>query len=346
MNIDGVAVLRSTGGAERLTSPRVEREDLKIFEGGRVLVTGAGGSIGSALCQAIAEAGNAARLVMLDRDDTALHALFLATEEYSHMVDMTWQLGDICNEDRIVELFSFERPQIVLHTAALKHVPLLESNPEEGYRVNVLGTRSVLRAAARCGAEVLVNVSSDKSSNPTTTLGRTKRLGERLTAHVAAVSGRRYLSVRMGNVLGSRGSFLPRFLEQIARGEPVTVTHEDVTRFLMTLEDVVAYIARAAAYGVGGETLIADLGEPVRILDVAQALVDGSGRRLPIRITGLRPGDKLHEDVLDSSEVPVHVAVPGIVTGVRVPPVDPDALDLQVFLRSLERERATPVETS
>jgi FlaA1/EpsC-like NDP-sugar epimerase len=343
MKIDDMASLRSLNGVDRLTSLCAER---RVFSGKRVLVTGAGGSIGSALCRAIAGSAGAARLVMLDRDDSALHALILATEQYGGQVQLEWRLRDICNDETIAELFSRERPDVILHAAALKHVPLLESEPEEAYRVNVLGTRSVLRAAAQCGAGVLVNISSDKSSNPTTALGRTKRLGERLTAHVAMVTGRRYMSVRMGNVLGSRGSFLPRFLDQIQSGQPVTVTHKDVTRFLMTLDDVVVLISHAVAHGSGGETLIADMGEQVRIIDIAHALVDGSGRELPIQITGLRRGDKLHEDMLDNSEVPVRAAAPGSVTGVRVAPLDPDAVDLQIFLHSLERAKAAPARMS
>lgn len=339
MKITDMASLGSPGGVKRLTSIYAKRS---VFNGRCVLVTGAGGSIGSTLCQAIAGSAVASRLVMLDRDDSALHALILATEKYGDAVQLEWRLRDICNDDRICELLSQERPDVIIHAAALKHVPLLESEPEEAYRVNVLGTRSVLRAAALCGAEVLVNVSTDKSSNPTTTLGYTKRLGERLTAHAALATGRRYMSVRMGNVLGSRGSFLPRFLDQIESGQPVTVTHKDVTRYMMTLDDVVTLITHAVAHGSSGETLIADMGEQVRIFDIAQALVDSSGRELPIHITGLRPGDKLHEHIVDSSEVPTRATAPGSVTGVRVPPIDPDTLDLQVFLRSLEQARTAP----
>lgn len=319
----------------RVTTATPEAYDLSAFAGRRVLVTGAGGSIGSAFCRAVARHAGAERLVMLDRDDTALHALSLSTEADADRTSLVWRLGDICDEQRLADLFAAERPEVVLHAAALKHVPLLQSNPLEAYRVNVLGTRSLLAAAMAAEVDTLVNVSTDKSSNPTTALGRTKRLGERLTAHAAMTTGRRYVSIRMGNVLGSRGSFLPRFIDQIESGEPVTVTHEDATRFLMTYDDVVALVAHATVHGQSGETLVADMGRPVRILDVALALMDGSGRRTSIKITGLRPGDKLHEDVFDASELPFRYTEGGEVSAVRVTPVDPACLDLQVFLQSM-----------
>lgn len=339
MNVDEVLKLRTHGFRDGTTSARRLHYDPATLSDRTVLVTGAGGSIGSALCQEIAHLAPA-RLVMLDRDDSALHALRCRLGGVAQPPVLAYYLRDICDEEALDDVFSQERPHIALHAAALKHVPLLEEHPAEAYRVNVLGTRAALAAAAACSTEVFVNVSTDKASNPTTVLGLTKRLGERLTSYFGTAPNRRYVSVRFGNILGSRGSFLPTFVEQIEQGQPVTVTHQDATRFLMSIDDAIAFILHAVAEGRSGETLIADMGQPVRILDIANMLIADAGTSLPIQITGLRPGDKLHEDYLDDSEATAGGDQTAVgVTRVRVGPVDPESLRLDYFLKSINRQR-------
>ncbi|MBP2471927.1 FlaA1/EpsC-like NDP-sugar epimerase [Crossiella equi] len=334
MNVDDLLKLHVNGHGGSRNRKRPEAADRDILTGKRVLVTGAGGSIGSAVCRAVATLP-ATRLVMLDRDDSALHALQLSLAELPVRPGLAFYLRDICVEQGLTEIFERERPQVVLHAAALKHVPLLEQHPAEAYRVNVLGTGTTLAAAAAAGTEIFVNISTDKASNPSSVLGITKRLGERLTSYFSAKHNRRYLSVRFGNVLGSRGSFLTTFAEQIRNRRPLLVTHEDVTRFLMSVEDAVELIVLAAAQGAGGETLISNMGKPVRILDIAHSLLDEAGADLPIEIVGLRPGDKLHEDYLDDSESPAD-AVEDLVR-VKVEPLDPAEVRFEDFLQAAGR---------
>jgi FlaA1/EpsC-like NDP-sugar epimerase len=200
-------------------------------------------------------------------------------------------------------VFRRHRPQVVFHAAALKHLTLLELHPAEAVKTNVLGTRNVLRAAAEHGTERLVNISTDKAADPSSVLGWSKRITERLTAAADAEAPGRFLSVRFGNVLGSRGSVLPAFRRQVDAGGPVTVTHPDVTRFFMTTEEAVQLVVQAGAIGRGGEILVLDMGSPVRIADMARRLVEQAERRCEIVFTGLRPGEKLHETLVGTDEV-------------------------------------------
>ncbi|MGY1724539.1 polysaccharide biosynthesis protein [Blastococcus sp. SYSU DS0533] len=292
------------------------------LEGKRVLVTGAGGSIGSELCRQIHRFGPA-ELMMLDRDESALHAVSLSIhgEAQLHLPEAI--LADIRDGEALRELFLRRMPDVVFHAAALKHVNMLEQYPGEGWKTNVLGTRNVLEAATAVGVSHFINVSTDKAADPVNTLGRTKRMAERLTATYAQRTEGRYLSVRFGNVLGSRGSVLETFAAQIARGGPVTVTHPDVTRFFMTIPEAVELVIQAGAIGTGGEALVLDMGEPVRIADVAAQLIAMEGRPIPIMFTGLRPGEKLHEELFGKEELdsrPVHP----LISHVPVPAVEGD----------------------
>ncbi|WP_454197143.1 polysaccharide biosynthesis protein [Nocardia sp. Marseille-Q1738] len=335
MNVD--EVLRMLDGhGKNAAHSGVTPADFASLAGKRVLVTGAGGSIGSAFCRAVATMP-AAELVMLDRDDSALHALQLSLADGQSVPALTYYLRDICDEDALTEVFRRERPQVVVHAAALKHVPLLEEHPAEAYRVNVIGTRTALSTAARCDTEIFVNVSTDKASNPTSVLGLTKRLGERLTSYFGATYERRFVNVRFGNVLGSRGSFLPAFVEKIQDNKPLHVTHQDATRFLMSVGDAVGLIVRAATHGRSGETLLADMGKPVRILEIAHSMIDDAGANLPIEIIGLRPGDKLHEDYLDDSESPVQDLPANGLVRVRVEPIDPASVQFEDVLANLHK---------
>ncbi|WP_460516902.1 polysaccharide biosynthesis protein [Flindersiella endophytica] len=294
----------------------------EYLTGKRVLVTGAGGSIGSELCRQI-HAFGPAELMMLDRDESALHAVQLSLQGRALLDTDDVILADIRDHDRVIEIFKERSPEVVFHAAALKHVPMLEQYPEEGFKTNVLGTANVLEAAQQVGVSRFVNISTDKAANPTTVLGRTKRLAERMTAHYAqTTSTGRYLSVRFGNVLGSRGSVLTSFAKQIADGGPVTVTDVEVTRYFMTIPEAVQLVVQAAAIGRDGEALVLDMGEPVRIVDVARQLIEMSGREIDIVFTGLRPGEKLHEVLLGENEDDSRPFHP-LISHVTVPPKEP-----------------------
>jgi FlaA1/EpsC-like NDP-sugar epimerase len=309
--------------------------------GRRVLVTGAGGSIGSELCRQLARFEPSA-LLKLDRDESGLHAVQLSIHGRALLDGDDLLLADIRDRDRLIELFEHHRPDVVFHAAALKHLPLLESNPQEGWKTNVVGTQNVLDAAERVGVTHFVNISTDKAANPTSVLGYTKRLTERLTAHKGLTATGTYVSVRFGNVLGSRGSVLPAFREQAARGGPITVTHPDITRYFMLVEEAAQLVINAGAIGRDGEVLVLDMGEPVRIADVAQRFADQHHPQLEIVFTGLRPGEKLHEDLVATDEVgerPFHpmithvqssaVSVDDLAAGHSL-----DGIELTAFLRS------------
>jgi FlaA1/EpsC-like NDP-sugar epimerase len=296
------------------------------LQGRRVLVTGAGGSIGSELCRQISTFGPA-HLVMLDRDESALHAVQLSITGRAMLDDDSLVVADIRDRDRIAELFVAYRPQVVFHAAALKHLTLVERFPSEALKTNVVGTQNVIDAAIASGVERFVNVSTDKAADPTSVLGFTKRIAERLTAAAAHADANTYLSVRFGNVLGSRGSVLTAFRAQIDEGGPVTVTDPEVTRFFMTVEEAVQLLIQAGAVGADGDALVLDMGDPVRIDDVARRLIAeaaASGRApkpVTIEYTGLRPGEKLHESLFGADEVARPSGHPSI-SRVDVPPVE------------------------
>jgi FlaA1/EpsC-like NDP-sugar epimerase len=294
--------------------------------GRRVLVTGAGGSIGSELCHQIARFAPA-ELVMLDRDESALHGLQLRLEGRAMLDDRNLVVADVRDADRMVQVFTEHHPEVVFHAAALKHLPLLEMHPGEAVKTNVWGTRHVLYAAQRSGVDRFVNISTDKAADPISVLGYSKRIAERLTADAATDSTGTYLSVRFGNVLGSRGSVLTAFHAQIEAGGPITVTDEDVTRYFMTVQEAVQLVIQAGAVGRDGEALVLDMGEPVRILDVARRLAAEAPRPVDIVYTGLRPGEKLHEVLLGADEVDQRPAHP-LISHVPVPPVQPGELSV------------------
>jgi FlaA1/EpsC-like NDP-sugar epimerase len=290
--------------------------------GKRVLVTGAGGSIGAELCRQLHRLGPA-ELIMLDRDESALHAIQLALRGRALLDSEETVLADIRDQRRIQEVFGRFRPEIVFHAAALKHLPLLEQSPAEAVKSNVWGTLTVLRAAADHGVQSFVNISTDKAAHPVSVLGYSKRIAERLTAHMSAQTGGRYLSVRFGNVLGSRGSVLTALSAQVAAGGPVTVTHPEVSRYFMVVDEAVHLVLQAAAIGRGGEVLVLDMGNPVRIADIARRLTANSVPAVDIVFTGLRPGEKLTEDLLGPGETDQRPYHP-LISQVPVPPLDPD----------------------
>jgi FlaA1/EpsC-like NDP-sugar epimerase len=252
-------------------------------------------------------------------------------------------LADIRDQRRVREVFGTFRPDIVFHAAALKHLPLLERCPAEALKSNVWGTLTVLEAAAEYGVQSFVNVSTDKAANPVSVLGYSKRIAERLTAYMAARTGAAYLSVRFGNVLGSRGSVLASLSAQVAAGGPVTVTHPEVSRYFMIADEAVQLVLQAAVIGRGGEALVLDMGEPVRIADIARRLIAGSGREVDIVFTGLRPGEKLAEDLLGAGEADYRLCHP-LICHVPVPSLSPaqvTVLDPDADARSLRRALAS-----
>jgi FlaA1/EpsC-like NDP-sugar epimerase len=294
------------------------------FAGKRILVTGAGGSIGSELCRQLHRFAPA-RLIMLDRDESALHAIQLDLHGRALLDSEDTVLADIRDPRRVSQVFAHHEPQIVFHAAALKHLPLLERYPGEALKTNVWGTLNVLRAAAACGAEAFVNISTDKAADPVSVLGYSKRVAERLTAHMAAGAGGTYLSVRFGNVLGSRGSVLTALTAQVAAGGPVTVTHPEVTRYFMTADEAVQLVLQAAVIGRDGEVLVLDMGDQVRIIDIARRLVAAVPKQVEIVFTGLRPGEKLTEDLLGHGECDNRPFHP-LIRHVPVRPLPPEAV--------------------
>jgi FlaA1/EpsC-like NDP-sugar epimerase len=290
-----------------------------------VLVTGAGGSIGSELCRQLVQF-EPAEIIMLDRDETALQQVQVSVAGNGLLDSKEVVLADIRDAEAIRTVMLDRRPDVVFHAAALKHLPMLEQYPDEGWKTNVLGTRNVLLAAVEAGVGTLVNISTDKAANPTSVLGQTKRIAERLTAWTAAETGRDYVSVRFGNVLGSRGSMLPLFAELIRTGRQVTVTHPDATRYFMSIPEACHLVIQAAAIARPGEVLVLDMGEPVRVLHIARRLVEAMGGTSDIVFSGLRPGEKLHEDLIGTGETerrPVHPKI----SHASVPPLDPGTLE-------------------
>ncbi|GAA4907430.1 nucleoside-diphosphate sugar epimerase/dehydratase [Tessaracoccus lubricantis] len=289
-----------------------------------VLVTGAGGSIGSELAAQVHRLGPA-KLILLDRDESALHGVQLDLYGNGLLDTEDMVLCDIRDEDALERVFSKHRPDVVFHAAALKHLPMLERFPTEGWKTNVLGTRNVLRAAYSVGVERFVNISTDKAAAATSVLGRTKRLAERLTAWYANEYQVPYLSVRFGNVLGSRGSVLISFQSQIEKGGPVTVTHPDVTRYFMTIPEACELVMQAGAIGLPGDVLVLDMGEPVKILDVAKRMIAESKKDIEIHFTGLRDGEKMHEVLFSTVEAGAQSEHP-LISEVQVPALNPAEL--------------------
>ncbi|MBE7414514.1 MAG: polysaccharide biosynthesis protein [Deltaproteobacteria bacterium] len=279
-----------------------------------VLVTGAGGSIGSEIVMQAASF-RPERLILFDIDETELHRMELKLKKiYPRHFNgngsaggrFAFVVGDIGNSERVRRVFSNYRPEIVFHAAAYKHVPMMEHNPEEAVRVNMFGTHVLADCAARSGVRKFIMISSDKAVMPSSVMGATKRMAENICA--AFGSGRTaFISVRFGNVLGSRGSVLPIFMEQLKSGGPLTVTHREIKRYFMTISEAVSLVLQAAVIGKGGEVLVLDMGEPVRIADLAEELIRINGlepyKDVGIEFTGLRAGEKLYEEVFTDEEV-------------------------------------------
>lgn len=278
-----------------------EDQIAQFLAGEVVLITGAGGSIGSELARQVHRYAPA-RVILLDRDESALHETQLSIDGSGLLDSSDLVLCDIRDGARIQEVMETTRPGVVFHAAALKHLTFLERFPTEGWKTNVEGTRNVIRASRQSGVHHFVNISTDKAADPSSILGRSKLITERLIAKESE-SGGTWVSVRFGNVLGSRGSVITTFRHQIAKGGPLTVTDPEVSRYFMTVREAVHLVLQAAVVGASGETLVLDMGEPVKIADIARFMVDRSRREIPIIYTGLRPGEKLNEVLTSTAEL-------------------------------------------
>ena len=274
-----------------------------VLAGKRVLVTGAGGSIGSELCRQIARR-NPAELVLLGHGENSIFEIYLELREDYPELLLSPVIADVRDTERLAQVFAQRQPQVVFHAAAHKHVPLMEVNVVEAITNNVLGTRNVVQAALDYNAERFVLISTDKAVRPSSIYGATKRLAEMIVLNAAPASERAFTVVRFGNVLGSRGSIIPIFKQQIANGGPVTITHPDMFRFFMTIPEAVYLVLQAASMENGGETFVLNMGEPIRVLNLAEDLIRLSGlephRDIEILYTGIRRGEKLVEELWEA----------------------------------------------
>ena len=307
LGIESLASLISLNESALLGRPRVSVDQdaiSQLISGKVVLVTGAGGSIGSEIAKQCA-LHNPSKLYILDRDESALHNLELELFGTGSMNSDSMLLADIRDREAIKQLVESANPDIVFHAAALKHLPILENFPNEAFKTNVEGTKNVIDACINTKVRVFVNISTDKAADPTSVLGKTKYESEKLTVKASKFiedDDSKYISVRFGNVIGSRGSVLHTFKFQIDHDLPITLTHPEVTRFFMTVSEAVALVLQSAVIGESGETLILDMGKPVKIADVANFLIKESGKDISIKHTGLREGEKLHEILASASE--------------------------------------------
>lgn len=276
-----------------------------LISGSTILVTGAGGSIGSEMCRQVAELGGR-KIVLVGHDENGIFEIDNELRTRFPAVEVVPLIADVRNSRRLESIFKLHRPMVVFHAAAHKHVPLMELNPEEAVTNNIGGTLSAIAAAEKAEVERFVFISTDKAVNPSSVMGLTKLIAENLVREAALRTERPYVSVRFGNVLGSNGSVIPLFKSQIAAGGPVTVTHPDVKRYFMTIPEAVQLVLQAAVLGEGGETFVLDMGEPVKIVQLARDLIELSGlelgRDIEIAFTGLRQGEKMFEELLLDSE--------------------------------------------
>ncbi|MBC8367693.1 polysaccharide biosynthesis protein [bacterium] len=308
----------------------------EVIQGRRVLVTGAGGSIGGEIARQVARL-DPAELLLLGRGENSIFEIETELAESRPALLRTSIIQDIRDREGLLRLARERKPQVIFHAAAHKHVPFMERFPLEAFVNNVLGTQNVIDAAAEAGAERMVMLSTDKAVDPMGVMGASKRLAEMLMLRAAAEGkGPRYLSVRFGNVLASRGSVVPLFLGQIERGGPVTVTDKDATRFFMTIPEASKLVVQASALGKGGEVFILNMGESVGILELARTLILLAGyepdEEIPIEFTGLRPGEKLHEQLMTDSEAEVSELGEELMI---IRPCLPEGLDLDALLAEL-----------
>ena len=289
----------------RSTSQMNMAEVSKHLSGKRVMVTGAGGSIGSELCRQVAKL-DPELLILFGRGENSIYHTDIELREFEPELNRALVIGDIRDNAKVSQITRKYRPHIIFHAAAHKHVKFMENHPDEAVKNNILGTQNLIDAAIKHKVEAFILVSSDKAVNPTSVYGASKRVTEKLIQCKARQNGTKFIAVRFGNVIGSRASVIPNFKRQIAKGGPVTVTHREATRYFMTIPEAVQLLIQAGAMGNGGEILMLDMGEPIKILDLAQDLIRLSGlevdRDIKIAFTGLEPGEKLYEELLTPQE--------------------------------------------
>jgi FlaA1/EpsC-like NDP-sugar epimerase len=277
----------------------------KTLSSKTILVTGAAGSIGSELVRQILKF-NPKKIILLDQAESPLYDLEMELAEYAKQHITEFVIGDIRNKNRLENVFKTFQPELVFHAAAYKHVPLMEENPSEAILTNVLGTKNVADLAVKYEAKEFVMVSTDKAVNPTNVMGASKRIAEMYTQSLNSKSNTKFITTRFGNVLGSNGSVIPRFKKQIEKGGPITITHPEITRYFMTIPESCQLVLEAAAMGKGGEIFLFDMGESVKIVDLANKMIRLSGltldKDIQIVYTGLRPGEKLFEELLNDKE--------------------------------------------
>ncbi|MGE1130489.1 polysaccharide biosynthesis protein [Bacillus wiedmannii] len=306
------------------------REPIKLDDAGigekitgkTILVTGAGGSIGSEICRQVMKY-KPAKIVLLGHGENSIYNIEMEMRvTYKDVVEITTEIADVQDRHKIFEIMEKHQPYIVYHAAAHKHVPLMERNPEEAVKNNIFGTKNVAEAADTFKVDTFVMVSTDKAVNPTNVMGATKRFAEMIVQHMASVSANtRFVVVRFGNVLGSRGSVIPLFKKQIQKGGPVTVTHPDMIRYFMTIPEASRLVIQAGTLARGGELFVLDMGEPVKIVDLAENLITLSGysiEEIGIEFTGLRPGEKMYEELLNEGEIHPEQIFPKIHIGKAV----------------------------
>lgn len=304
------------------------------LEGTTVLVTGGGGSIGSELVRQLLPAGPS-KIVLFDIYENTVYELYheIAAKAREAGIEVVTEIGSITHMPALEEVFDRHRPQVVFHAAAHKHVPLMESNPREAIENNVFGTLNVARMAHERGCSHFILISTDKAVNPANVMGATKRMCEMIVQYYAQFSDTAFASVRFGNVLGSHGSVIPLFKRQLKEGGPITLTHQDIVRYFMTIPEAARLVITAGALAEGGEIFVLDMGEPVRIYDLAENLIRLSGltvgEDIEIKVTGLRPGEKLYEE-LNMADEPTEPTANGAITVIKG--VRPEVADVQVRL--------------
>ena len=316
------------------------------LEGKRVMVTGGGGSIGSELCRQIAKF-KPSKLIILDiYENNAYEIQNELGREYGETLDLEVLIASVRDEKGVFRIMKEEKPEVVFHAAAHKHVPLMERSPKEAIKNNVFGTYNVAKAAEQNGVERFVLISTDKAVNPTNVMGATKRLCEMIIQSMAAHSKTNFAAVRFGNVLGSNGSVIPLFKKQIAEGGPITVTHQNIIRYFMTIPEASQLVIQAGAIAKGGEIFVLDMGEPVRIYELAEDLIRLSGLKphedIEIKVTGLRPGEKMYEELLmdeegmtDTSFEKIHIGAP---MKIELKILEANLQNLQAYLKTASDE--------
>ncbi len=343
-----LASVRDVKVEDLLKRPAVELDMSSVGEylyGRTVLITGAAGSIGAELARQIARV-EPGRLLLLEKDETHLFGLEVDLRREAPRVPVFPIVGDVRDRARMHQVFLTYQPQVVFHAAAYKHVPMMEAHPQEAVTVNILGTKVTAEVAAEAGVEMFVLISTDKAVNPTSVMGATKRVAEMLVRRLNEAGATRFVAVRFGNVLGSRGSLIPLLEEQIRRGGPITVTDPAMERYFMTIPEAVRLILKASTLGAGGEVFVLDMGEPVLVLELVEALIRLSGLEpdvdVPIQFTGIRPGEKLREEILLAEEGTRATSADKILVARLGSEPDPVALDAGIELLSSAAAEGNP----